>query len=60
MILADTNIFSAVAEAQRDFALDFDDAYQVAVAQTYHLNIATMDRDYRRVTGLEILFLSPS
>lgn len=50
--------YGAVMEAHRSFTMDFDDAYQVAVATSQGLSVATLDRDFKRVTGLEILFLN--
>lgn len=50
--------YGTVIEAHHDFLVDFDDAYQVAVAISQGLSVATLDRDFKRVTGLEILFLN--
>lgn len=50
--------YDRVIAAHHDFLLDFDDAYQVAVAMSQGSSIATMDRDFRRVTGLEVHFLN--
>jgi len=41
-----------------EFKLDFDDAYQVQVAQENSLTIVTMDRDFDKVkSSLPIVFL---
>jgi len=68
MILVDTNIFlriqslptnayESLVEAAQKFALDFDDAYQHAVAKNFSLKIATMDKDFKRVDDIDIIFL---
>jgi len=38
-----------VADLANQFNLDFDDAYQVAVAKSLNLSISTMDNDFSRV-----------
>ena len=38
----------AVVDAARNFDLDFDDAYQYAVAEKYHLPIVSFDSDFDR------------
>ena len=38
-----------VADIANQFNLDFDDAYQVAVAKSLNLSVSTMDNDFRRV-----------
>ena len=48
-----SDAYGTVVEAHRNFSVDFDDAYQVAVAISQDLSIATLDRDFKRVTGLE-------
>ena len=53
-----SDAYGTVIEAHRNFSVDFDDAYQVAVAISQDLSIATLDRDFKRVTGLEVLFLN--
>ena len=32
--------------------LDFDDSYQLAVAESFHLRLVTIDRDFRKVKSL--------
>jgi uncharacterized protein len=40
--------FSKIADAARDFHLDFDDAYQYAVAERYGFSLVSFDRDFDR------------
>ncbi len=47
-------------QAARDFRLDFDDAYQYALAETFNLAIVSFDADFdrterKRVTPEEVL-----
>ncbi len=37
--------------------LDFDDSYQYSIAKYYGLKIVTLDKDFKSVEDLEILFL---
>ena len=40
------------------YGLDFDDAYQFALAREYGLKIVTMDKDFQTVRGeVEVKFL---
>ena len=41
--------YGEVMAAQRNFGLDFDDAYQFAVARENKLTIVTQDKDFARV-----------
>ena len=41
--------YGEVIAAQRDFGLDFDDAYQFSVARENKLIIVTQDHDFARV-----------
>lgn len=50
-------LYSEVVNVRKSINLDFDDAYQYSVAKYYGLKIVTMDRDYKRIKDLEILFL---
>ena len=43
------NNYSQIPNISKQFNLDFDDAYQVAVAGTHNLKIATMDKDFEKV-----------
>lgn len=52
-----TNAYESLVEAAQKFALDFDDAYQYAVAKNFSLKIATMDKDFKRVDDIDIIFL---
>jgi predicted nucleic acid-binding protein len=52
-----TNTYESLIEAAQKFALDFDDAYQYAIAKNSNLKIATMDQDFRRVDDIDIIFL---
>ena len=40
--------FSKIADAARLYQLDFDDAYQYAVAEHYGLSLVSFDRDFDR------------
>lgn len=40
--------FSKIADAARLFQLDFDDAYQYAVAEHYGLSLVSFDHDFDR------------
>ncbi len=53
-----SHAYDLVVEAHRDFSLDFDDAYRVVVAMSQGSSLATLDRDFKRVTGLEIHFVN--
>ena len=44
--------YSQLAEINTRRGLDFDDAYQFAVAQENNLTIATQDKDFQRVRNL--------
>jgi len=41
--------FSKIADAARDFQLDFDEVYQYAVAEHYGLSLVSFDRDFDRI-----------
>lgn len=45
----DKNGYVAVLQAQERFGLDFDDAYQLALARSHGLSFVTQDRDFERV-----------
>jgi len=49
--------YSEVVFARKNLNLDFDDAYQYALAKHYGLKIVTMDRDFGRVTDVEVIFI---
>ncbi len=44
--------YSQISNIANQFNLDFDDALQVAVAKTKNLTIATMDKDFEKVSHL--------
>lgn len=44
----DPGNLSSVITAAQQYALDFDDAYQYAVAEKYDLTIVSYDRDFDR------------
>ncbi len=52
-----TNAYESLIDAAQKFSLDFDDAYQHAVAKNLNLKIATMDQDFKRVDDIDIIFL---
>jgi len=43
--------------AKRNLNLDFDDAYQYSTAKYYELTVATMDKDFKKIKDVDILFL---
>ena len=45
----DKHGYPVVLRAHQDFGLDFDDAYQFALAQTRGLTFVTQDGDFKRV-----------
>ena len=49
--------YNEVVLARKKLNLDFDDAYQYAVAKYYGLKIVTMDKDFAKVTGVEVIFI---
>ena len=52
-----TNAYEFLIEAAQKFTLDFDDAYQYAIAKNFNLKIATRDQDFKRVDDIDIIFL---
>lgn len=49
--------YKKLSTSKKDFDLDFDDAYQLNVALENKLKIATMDRDFEKVSKiLDIIF----
>lgn len=52
-----TNAYESLIDAAQKFTLDFDDAYQHAIAKNFNLKIATMDQDFKRVDDIDIIFL---
>jgi predicted nucleic acid-binding protein len=49
--------YSLVLENRNNLNLDFDDAYQYAVAKHFGLSITTMDADFKRVKDVDVIFL---
>lgn len=41
--------YPAVLQAHENFGLDFDDAYQFALAKAHGLTLVTQDKDFQRV-----------
>jgi predicted nucleic acid-binding protein len=53
--ISNYHILTSIHEERQ---LDFDDAYQFAVARTNHLQIVTLDRDFMKVQDLtDVIFL---
>jgi len=50
-------LYELVVGSSENFKLDFDDAYQYAVARHYRLKVVTMDKDFEKIPGDEVLFL---
>ena len=50
-------LYMEVINAKRNLNLDFDDAYQYSTAKYYELTVATMDKDFKKIKDVEILFL---
>lgn len=49
LVSLQSGTYIRVTEIANQFNLDFDDAYQVAVAETLNLSISTMDSDFSKV-----------
>ncbi len=49
--------YSLVIENTKNLGLDFDDSYQYTLAKYFELKIATMDKDFKAIKDIEILFL---
>jgi predicted nucleic acid-binding protein len=50
--------FSGIIDAIKTHSLDYDDAYQLVAAQEYELEIATQDRDFKKVIGeISVIYL---
>ena len=63
-IIPDISLLSLPLELYRDLAtdrkdmnLDFDDAYQYSMAKYYELKVVTMDKDFKKIKDIEVLFL---
>lgn len=54
----DNMSYPEVARNSVVYGLDFDDAYQFTLAMNHKLDIATMDKDFKKVSGkINVLFL---
>ena len=50
--------YSELSNIELQYKLDFDDAYQTAVAQVLQLTIVTMDNDFKKVAkNQSVIFL---
>lgn len=50
--------YSNLDDIKKKYQLDFDDSYQLAIAQDHYLKIATMDFDFKKVSDTQkVLFL---
>jgi predicted nucleic acid-binding protein len=52
-----TEYHSQIAETSNIINLDFDDAYQYNTAKFYELKIITMDKDFRKIKDVDVIFL---
>nr|MDO8119102.1 PIN domain-containing protein [Candidatus Sigynarchaeota archaeon] len=52
-----TTHLEEVIDANKLYGLDFDDAYQVAVAKATGASIVTMDQHFSRVKNIPVIFL---
>lgn len=50
-------LYIEVINAKTNLNLDFDDAYQYSTAKYYELTVATMDKDFKKIKDVDILFL---
>ena len=50
-------LYGEIVDIRKKLNLDFDDAYQYSVARYYGLKVVTMDRDFKRINDVDILFL---
>ena len=55
--LDDSRSYSEVVRNSREYRLDFDDAYQVAAAETYGLTLVTLDKHFKKLNADLILIL---
>jgi len=46
-----------IIETGKSINLDFDDAYQYSIAKFFDLKIVTMDKDFKKVKDIEVIFL---
>jgi len=50
-------LYRDLATDRKDMNLDFDDAYQYSMAKYYELKVVTMDKDFKKIKDVEVLFL---
>lgn len=50
-------LYNNIVEIGESLTLDFDDTYQYAVAKYFGLKLVTMDKDFEKVKGANVLFL---
>ncbi len=50
-------LYREVVNVRKSLNLDFDDAYQYSIAKYRGLKVVTMDRDFERIKGVDVLFL---
>ena len=46
-----------ISEVRTKYQLDFDDSYQFLTAKENNLTFVTMDLDFKKASGIKILFL---
>ena len=52
------NLYADLAKVKEKFGLDFDDAYQTALAKNHNFRVITLDKDFRKVQDeIEVEFL---
>jgi predicted nucleic acid-binding protein len=49
--------YPEVIENRKRMSLDFDDSYQYTIAKHFDLKIVTMDKDFKKAQGIEVLFI---
>jgi predicted nucleic acid-binding protein len=49
--------YEKVATKSAALNLDFDDTYQLLTAQSFHLTLATLDKDFKRAIGIADIHL---
>jgi predicted nucleic acid-binding protein len=50
-------LYRNLATNRKDMNLDFDDAYHYSMAKYYELKVVTMDKDFKKIKDVEVLFL---
>ena len=50
-------LYHEVIENRKNLSLDFDDSYQYTLAKYFGLAIATMDKDFKKIEDIEVLFV---